>query len=116
MADAVAKALGEPEVAVRSSRNPIEAATRGEAGAKLGDAALGRDTADSVSLGEPDVAVWPGRDAGGPAGDPGSEHAKATLGRDAADGTLGVDPGGDALGEPEVAVRTGRNVLWEAAV
>src|SRR5262249_27794523 len=65
----------------------------------------------AVVFGEPEVAVWSGRDAQWPAaaGDAGAEFGDDAGGRNPADAVDG------SLGEPEGAVRPRRNAQWLAA-
>jgi hypothetical protein len=94
--------VGEPDVAVRSGRDPEREAARVEAGAELGDRPVRPDPSDRLHgavVAEPHVAVGPHRDrlVRGARVQAGAELGDRAVRRDAAD-----RPG--AVGEPEVAV------------
>src|SRR5205823_11818295 len=92
----VGLALGEPQVPVRTGRDPLGAVVVAGDGELGDDPGCGDPPDHGATLGEPQVPVRPGRDPfGGAAG---------------GDGELGNDPGdgdppdlvADVLGEPQV--------------
>src|SRR5262249_38074141 len=109
--EAAAERRGRRGGRVEPEEPDVRAATR--PGARREQRPGEVDPADPVAVGlrEPEVAVRPQGDDGGPAAwrDAGRELGDVARGSDA------TDPAADGLGEPEVAVRAGRDAQGAAA-